>query len=177
MIKISGNLIHKILLQLNVCLKKLNEMHAIHKFINPENIFITYLDESKSNFDIKLGGYDLTNEKEGSRHSSIINSDEEINFIAPEIEYGGLNNSVDSIEEGRSFKGKCDLFSIGMLIYYLFTQEIPKKNKKYEYKFKSVSDPSLNDLIEKLLVVDPDKRIDFEKYYNHPFFKKYHNLV
>ena len=173
MIKISGNLIHKILLQLNVCLKKLNEMHAIHKFINPENIFITYLDESKSNFDIKLGGYDLTNEKEGSRHSSIINSDEEINFIAPEIEYGGLNNSVDSIEEGRSFKGKCDLFSIGMLIYYLFTKEIPKKNES----ILSVSDPSLNDLIKKLLVENPDKRIDFEKYYNHPFFKKYHNLV
>ena len=159
-------------------------MHAIHKFINPENIFITYLDESKSNFDIKLGGYDLTNEKEGSRHSSIINSDEEINFIAPEIEQG-INNKgkcekkfiAPEIEEGRSFKGNCDLFSIGMLIYYLSTQEIPKINKKYEYKFKSVSDPSLNDLIKKLLVVDPDKRIDFEKYYNHPFFKKYHNLV
>ena len=118
---ISCNLIHKILMQLNICLKKLNEMSAIHKFINPENIFITYLDESKQNFDIKLGGYDITNERKGSKSSGVCLSGKaeyEKCYIAPEIE---------SIMESKNFEEKdfklCDLFSIGALIYYLSTKK------------------------------------------------------
>ncbi len=157
---ISSNLIHKILLQLNICLKKLNEMHAIHKFINPQNIFITYLDESKENFDIKLGGYDITNERVKSRHSSVGFDMDKI-FIAPEVEE--LDFSLS----------KCDLYSIGHLIYYLYTNELPKKNKLK----KEISEPELNDLVKGLCKEHPEDRIDFEEYYNHPFFKKYHNLI
>ena len=30
---------------------------------------------------------------------------------------------------------------------------------------------NLNDLVHKLIVVDPTKRISWEDYFNHPFFK------
>ena len=134
-------------------------MKAIHKFINPQNIFITYLDESKENFDIKLGGYDITNERVKSPHSTVGLDIEKI-FIAPEI------------EEYHDNKSKCDLYSIGILIYYLQINELSKK--KIE---KEINEPDLNKLVNKLCKEDPRDRIDFEEYYNHSFFKKYHNLI
>lgn len=32
-------------------------------------------------------------------------------------------------------------------------------------------DSNLDDLVKKLIVVDPVKRINWEEYFNHPFFK------
>ena len=40
-----------------------------------------------------------------------------------------------------------------------------KKNK-----IKDCEDKNLNDLIKKLLICDPEKRISWEEYFNHPFF-------
>lgn len=36
---------------------------------------------------------------------------------------------------------------------------------------------SLDDLIERLLEINPDKRISFEEYYNHNFFKETQNVL
>ena len=36
---------------------------------------------------------------------------------------------------------------------------------------ESFDDKNLNDLVEKLIVIDPSKRINWEDYFNHPFFK------
>ena len=42
-------------------------------------------------------------------------------------------------------------------------------------KIKKTEDNILNDLIEKLVVFDPHKRIKWDDYFNHPFFKENSN--
>ena len=92
-------------------------------------------------------------------------------FKAPEIEKG---------EPSKKCK-KCDLYSIGIILYYLKTGEYIfddetwdkiKKNKKENNIKKIYDDDKLNDLIKKLVVIDPHKRMEWKDYFDHPFFKE-----
>ena len=49
------------------------------------------------------------------------------------------------------------------------------QNKKLNKIKKKTDDKILNDLIEKLMVKDPNKRIGWEQYFSHPFFKENDN--
>ena len=94
--------------------------------------------------------------------------------MAPEI----LKNE----EENKEYSDKCDLWSIGVIIYVLFFKRPPYigenaisilnkiKNLGQRILKKTVYD-KLDDLISKLLIEDPIKRISCKEYYNHPFFK------
>ena len=148
------NFIHKILTQLNVCFKKMVKFKRFHKDIKPGNIFIIYINDEKDNFDIRLGGFILSVDEEGSNHSSCSVGND--NFKAPE-----------SYNEGKH--DKCDLWSVGVLIYYLYFL----KPLKDPFNFKKPADKDLRDLIEKLIVYNPLKRMNWEEYFSHPFFKKY----
>ena len=54
------------------------------------------------------------------------------------------------------------------LIYYLKGQH--KIWKYYEKIENSIKDDDLKDLLKKLIVIDAHKRIDWNDYFNHPFF-------
>ena len=65
---------------------------------------------------------------------------------------------------------KCDLWSIDVIIYKLKFNEIGWDF--YIGKIpKSFDNKLLDDLVRRLIVVDPDKRIGWNEYFNHPFFK------
>ena len=148
------NFIHKILTQLNKCFEKMVQIERYHKDIKPGNIYIIYSEGEKNNFDIRLGGYNLSVDEEGSNHSSCCEGNDY--FKAPESLFIGNHK-------------KCDLWSIGVLIYYLSFLK-PLKNPKI---FRKPKDKDLNDLITKLVVEDYDRRMNWEQYFSHPFFKKY----
>ena len=148
------NFIHKILTQLNICFQKMVKVNKFHKDIKPGNIYIIYTDDEKDNFDIRLGGFNLNVDEEGSNHSSCCAGDDY--FKAPE-----------SLFEGKH--DKCDLWSVGVLIYYLSFLK-PLNNPQ---KFRKPNDKDLNDLISKLVVIKPEGRINWENYFSHPFFQKY----
>ena len=85
--------------------------------------------------------------------------------MAPEIEKGEYSN-------------KCDLYSIGIILYLLKTgkyifgktlEEIYMNRKKN--KFAKTGDELLDDLIKKTVVYEPKQRINWNEYFNHPFFK------
>ena len=148
------NFIHKILSQLNVCFKKMVEINKFHKDIKPGNIYIVYTNDDKDNFDIRLGGFNLSIDEEDDNHSSCCPGDDY--FKAPESIYEGKHD-------------KCDLWSIGALIYYLCFF----KSLQNPCAFKKPDDKDLKDLIEKLIVVNEEKRLNWDQYFSHPFFKKY----
>lgn len=150
------NFIHKILTQLNVCFKKMVKFNRFHKDIKPDNIYIIYSNDEKDNFDIRLGGFILSIDEEGSNNNSCTMGKDDSNFKAPE-----------SSNEGKH--DKCDLWSIGVLIYYLYFL----KPLKSPFIFRKPNDKDLSDLIEKLIVYNPIKRMNWEEYFSHPFFKKY----
>ena len=91
--------------------------------------------------------------------------------IAPEV----LSAEEDKYHE------KCDLWSIGIIIYKLYFREYPYRGptqvalfndiKKHgRLKIKRTNEEKLDDLIRQLLVSDPEQRISWEEYFNHPFF-------
>ena len=87
------------------------------------------------------------------------------------------------ILDDQKYNNKCDLWSLGVIIYQLYTKKFPYEgnvNKAIlnQIKKKGLSvldviednDYLLKDLLSKLLQKEPDKRISWEDYYKHPFF-------
>jgi serine/threonine protein kinase len=83
---------------------------------------------------------------------------------------------------------KCDLWSIGIIIYRLIYGKSPysgeneialiKNIDKYGNTIIKIENKELEDLIKKLLEKESSKRIDWDKYFNHIFFKsKYENII
>ena len=162
--KLSPNLIKKIIAQVNITFKELLNNHIIHRDIKPDNIIIKYLNEEKTNFDCFLTGFDISDEfNEDNIHYEMIGTPL---FMAPEI------------CKGNGYRSNCDLFSIGVLIYYLYFNSYPFYNKsainlKVNMNFQIEEDKQLEDLLKKLLKEDPDERISWKEYFEHPFFKQY----
>ncbi len=81
---------------------------------------------------------------------------------------------------------KNDIWSLGILIYYLIFKEYPYNGKgevqilkdiKSNKKLKKINDDDLNDLLNKMLKVNLNERISWDDYFNHCFFKKKLNII
>ena len=161
--------IFMILNQLNNSFKIMTENKLIHKNLNLKNILIKKENE-KNILKLKLNHYscflsNLSSTSKSSRHGNL-------NFIPPEI------------LKGEECNEKCDLWSIGVIIYVLSFKKNPYKyNNKREIlndiknngqkQLEKTNDSELNDLMSKLMIEDPSKRISWKEYFNHPFFIKY----
>ena len=87
------------------------DINYTHRDLKPENILIKYLDKDKNNFDIKLTDFGLSsNEIHSSinEHSIVGTKKYMANYMAPEVEDFNYNN-------------KCDLWSLGVILYELYT--------------------------------------------------------
>ena len=159
------DMIKKILNQLNIVLKKMNEMEITHRDIKPENILIKYIDEKKEDFNIKLCDFGLC---------------KEIKSTKIDLTRAGTNKYMAPEVEDREYNNKVDLWSIGVLIYELYYNDYIFKGKnakettlnRYNCKIvKDIPDDNLNDLLKKL-IQPKDERINFKEYYNHIFFNE-----
>ena len=81
----------------------------------------------------------------------------------------------------EDYNYKCDIWSLGVIIYQLSFKEYPyrgktdtalyKKIKNDGYKcLKKSGDSKLDNLIRNLLILDPNKRYTWEQYFNDEFF-------
>jgi len=156
--------IYEILTQLNNSFRIMAQNKLIHGSLKLENIVINYENEEKSKFIVQLKS-DIC-QLEDDCFGELINLN--CRILAPEI-LKGENNFE-----------KCDLWSLGIMIYNFYFKEYPYKGKyrrevldeiKEVNKInKKTGDSDLDDLIIKLLECDPKKRISWEDYFNHPFF-------
>ncbi len=161
--RMSSKLIRKIFSQINSGLKIMLKNEQAHRDLKPENILFSYTNDEKTDFIIKIGDFGLAKNLVSTK--TVSNQGTEL-FKAPEIEKGKSSN-------------KCDLYSIGIILYILKTRENIfgktwdeiKKNKKENNIKKYTDDEKLNDLIKKLVVIDPHKRMEWKDYFDHPFFK------
>ena len=160
----SSKMIRKIFKQLNSGLKIMNKEKKSHRDLKPSNILYSYTNDDKTDFIIKLGDFGLSTDL----YKTEVRSNAGTNiFKAPEVE--------DEI-----YSNKCDLYSIGVILYMLKTGEIIFEGKKLVDILinkingnlkKKTNDDKLNDLISKLVVNNPEKRLNWNDYFNHPFFK------
>ncbi len=161
----SSNLIRKIFSQINSGLRIMLKKGKTHRDLTLSNILFSYTNNKEDDFIIKIGDFGLTTDL-SSKSKSIKQAGTEL-FRAPEIEKGKYSN-------------KCDLYSIGIILYMLKTGEYifdgethyDKLKNKYANKIKKeIDDTKLNSLIKKLVVIDPHKRMEWKDYFNDPFFK------
>ena len=155
------NEVKTILIQLNNSFKKMFEKQIIHGYLAPKKIFISLrLDKSI----IKLSNY----------------SSNKLNINNNNIHYSTLLSMAEVLKNNDKISLKSDIWSLGIIIYYMLFKEFPfKGNNKSQIfndissnkKLKSREDEGLNDLLTKMLIVDENDRITWEKYLNHPFFK------
>ena len=86
------------------------------------------------------------------------------------------------ILKGEEYNYKCDLWSIGIIIYKLYFGKFPyigesettiinKIEQLGNEILKETDNKELDDLIKNLLEKDQSKRLSWDQYFNHPFFE------
>ena len=171
---LNSSKIYSIMSGLNKAFKYMNDNQIIHRDIKLENILVKYTDSSHENFIPKINDYGFSREMTGGVASTWCGSPL---FMAPEV----LLN--------KTYNDKADLWSIGIMIYIMHFKEIPfdfninpyniknedVENSLHKSKNRNCEDALLDDLLNKLLIYDPDQRLSWDKYLNHPFFTKNKN--
>ena len=147
----------------------MHENHIVHRDIKINNILVKYLDDKKTKFKVLLSDYGISNQLSSMSQNYSTHAGTPI-IMAPEI-----------LEGEDCYNDKCDIWSLGITIYYLHFKDLPFKGKCESIILKQikklgitvldkVNDNNLKDLLSKLLVINPDERISWEDYFNHPFF-------
>ena len=162
----SSQMIRKIFSQVNSGLKIMQKLGKSHRDLKPSNILFSYVDDKKKDFIVKIGDFGLATDL--SSKNVTATDCGTIVYKAPEVESGKFNN-------------KCDLYSLGIILYLLKTGKIIFEgnsmreiiiNQFQNKRRKETNDKKLNDLINKLVVTDPEKRMNWDAYFEHPFFKE-----
>ena len=160
--------IYNILIQLNNSFKIMYENKIIHRDLKLENILIKY--ENKDKYIVKLTDYGISKQLLNATHlTTKIGSTK---YMAPEI-----------LEGNNNYNEECDLWSLGVIIYRLYFIKYPYNNENeygiinlinnYGHKIlKETENEELNDLIKKLLIKEPKKRMSWKEYFNYSFLTK-----
>ncbi len=154
--------IRELLLNLNQIFKEMNDKKITHNNLKLSNIFILF-DKSKINkTTFKLSDFGFNKFFEGK--------------------IGKMNLKLETIspvilkENPKLISSKSDIWSLGIIIYYLINKEFPYSGKdilnqiESNKKIKTISDKKLDDLIKKMLITNPNIRISWDNYFKHSFF-------
>ena len=159
--------IREIFLQLNNAFRKMRNNNILHRDLKLGNVLIKFTDDSKTKFISKLADYGF------SKELSIYNT--------RTTHLGTPATMAPEIMMNKPYDEKSDLWSVGVMMYQLYYKEIPYDgmtemdilNKiKSNSPYKQPEDANFRDLINKIFVMNPEKRISWDEYFNHPFFNR-----
>ena len=142
------NEIGQILFQLNYVFLLMYENKIIHRDLKPENLLIKYINDDNNNIEIKLSDYGL-----GKNYDENKLMDENVGTqltMAPEVFLG------------KKYNNKADLWSIGVIIYFMYFNEYPfqNSNELLNGKLKKIPiDEEFKNLLLSLLKVEVVERI------------------
>ena len=148
--------------QITVMLNYLhNTMKIVHRDIKAENVLFD------KNWNLKLADFGLC--------VSYYNGAEDFNSIC-----GSLQYMAPEIIKNKQYNRSIDIWSAGVLFFYMATGHFPfeeismqlllNKITAYEPNYPTNLDKNLLDLIQKMLIKNPQKRIKAEEMLNHPYF-------
>ncbi|XP_011266312.1 aurora kinase C [Camponotus floridanus] len=147
--------------QLADALKYCHSKSVIHRDIKPENLLLGL------NGEIKVADFGWSVHAPSSRRDTLCGT---LDYLPPEM------------VSGRPHNHTVDFWSVGVLCYeclvgkppfYAATNDETYMNiKKLQYTFPSFVSEGARDLISKLIVIDPEKRLNMDGVLKHPWIVK-----
>jgi serine/threonine protein kinase len=107
---------------------ELQERKLVHRDLKPGNIMLKYPDRNLLDNNIKLIDFGLSSAVDGTGYN-IMSVCGTPGFIAPEIATLTRNQVEELTPEVFS---NCDVFSVGSILFYLLTGDIPFKGQSFE---------------------------------------------
>ena len=174
--KYSENQTKYILYQLLKAIKYLNQNNFIHTDIKPENILISekILINKEELFKVKLIDFGNANSLQNPETQNLPY------YVAPEV-------------IKRNFNEKCDIWSLGIIMFRLFYGYVPFKGNSFEEVINNIKNSPIEydkedennnislsengeDILSNMIVREVDKRFNVDSCLNHKWFK-YNNLT
>ncbi|KAI9762249.1 MAG: Serine/threonine-protein kinase ark1 [Chaenotheca gracillima] len=151
--------------QMAAALKYLHKKHVMHRDIKPENILVGIHGE------IKISDFGWSVHAPNNRRNTMCGT---LDYLPPEmIKSGGQDNS---------YTDQVDLWSLGVLMYEFLVGEAPfedtpimtqRRIERGEMTIPSFVSPEAKDLIKRLLVLNPEKRIPLVDIQRHPWILRH----
>ncbi|KAL4869968.1 hypothetical protein BDV12DRAFT_166739 [Aspergillus spectabilis] len=151
--------------QMTSALKYLHKKHVMHRDIKPENILVGIHGE------IKISDFGWSVHAPNNRRQTMCGT---LDYLPPEMLKPGTQDNF--------YSEKVDLWSLGVLTYEFLVGEAPfedtpvqtqKRIARADMQVPSFVSPEARDLIKRLLVLDPEKRITLEEIQKHPWILKH----
>ena len=157
-----------LVLSLAKSLKTLQSKKVMHRDINPNNVFLC----DNNNDIIKLGNFGC----------SIYIKDNQYDPI------GTIVYSAPEIIKNLKYDEKCDLWSLGITLYQLYFGILPYEENNQiatlniimktiynpeQFNIKKTYIPTLDNLFNKLLKIDPKKRMSYKEFFDCVFNDKF----
>jgi len=148
-------------------------MNIAHRDLKAENILFKSADPS--DLTIKMCDFGFAAKiTEGQKNKPLTSLVGSPYYIAPEV-------------LSREYDYRCDLWSAGILLYFMLSHAFPFKGPNTDEIFHSIKKEKVSfdgliwstiseeakDLIQKLLVKSPDVRLTAQEALNHPFITNY----
>lgn len=145
-------------------LKCLRDLHIVHRDLKPQNLLLTSSDQHAT---IKIADFGLAREiQPQDLAGTFVGSPL---YMAPEV------------LEGQKYNEKADLWSVGCILYEMFTGYPPYIAQNIVMLVKLIQEKKLIyplsipqeavSLMEGLLQRDPNKRLSFVQFFDHPYLK------
>ncbi|KAJ5143112.1 uncharacterized protein N7515_001899 [Penicillium bovifimosum] len=151
--------------QMAAALKYLHKKHVMHRDIKPENILVGIHGE------IKISDFGWSVHAPNNRRQTMCGT---LDYLPPEMLKSGSQENY--------YSEKVDLWSLGVLTYEFLVGEAPfedtpamtqRRITRADMSIPSFVSPEAKDLIKRLLVLDPAKRIPLDEIQRHPWIVKH----
>jgi 5'-AMP-activated protein kinase catalytic alpha subunit len=146
-------------------LEYIHSLNIVHRDLKPENLLLT------RNHILKIIDFGLSNYFNNNQNNLLVTPCGSPCYASPEM------------VSGKKYNGfKIDIWSTGIILYAMLCGYLPFEDKDNDLLFKKILECKLDlphhlsllskDLIKKILVTNPDKRITIKEIKKHPFFLK-----
>ncbi|KAI1480368.1 hypothetical protein K445DRAFT_77761 [Daldinia sp. EC12] len=155
----------KYIAQMAEALRYLHRKHVIHRDIKPENILLGIHGE------IKISDFGWSVHAPSNRRKTYCGT---LDYLPPEM--------ICPKTDDDSYDEKVDLWALGVLTYEFLVGEAPfedspvlttRRIARGDMAVPAFVSTEAKDLIHKLLVVDPNKRLPLEQVQKHPWILKH----